>query len=111
FRRSRRRWTTTAVTSAALSNIAAPTMRAVVLKPAGARLLDGAGLAHHLANLGEMLLFRGDLRAGVFLEHDALVDHLRQELAVFRETFLFVRERFGKDFVHVVLVSFQQRAD
>ena len=75
------------------------------------RLFDGAGLARHLADLGKVLFFGGDLLARVFLEHDALAGHLIEELAVFREPFLFVRQRLAENLVDVVLVGLEQRAD
>ena len=58
-----------------------------------------------------MSLLGCDLRAGVFLEHDVAAGDGCEEFAVFRQTFLLVRQRFAQDLIDVVLVSLQQRAD
>src|SRR5580698_5300816 len=72
---------------------------------------DRAGLAQHLADVGEMRLFGGDLGARVLFQHDAAVRDLLEELAVLGEALLLVDQRLAQDLIHVVLVSLEQRAD
>src|SRR5437879_7170681 len=85
--------------------------RASPLRERPARSADGTGLAQHLADLGDVGLLGGHLRARVFLQHDVAPGHRRQELAVLGESFLLVHERLAQNLIDVVLVRLQQRAD
>src|SRR5580698_6956753 len=71
---------------------------------------DGTRFAQHLADVGDVGGLGGDLRAGVFLEHDVAPLHQPHELVVLREPLLLVRERLAQDLVDVVLVGLQERA-
>ena len=58
-----------------------------------------------------MLFFGRDLIARIFLEHDALAGHHREEPAIFLEPLTLVLKRFGQNLIDIVLVRLQERSD
>ena len=67
--------------------------------PGGVQL---AGLAHHLIDLRDVLLFEGDLLPGVFFEPHALVHYERQQVVVLAKGCALVTQRFTQDLGAVV---------
>src|SRR6201988_3414200 len=76
--------------------------------PGGMKL---AGLAHHLVDLGDMLLLEGDLFTGVLLKPHALVHHEREQVVVLAKCGALVIQRFTQNLRDVMFVGFHQLAD
>src|SRR5207249_6450006 len=70
-----------------------------------------AGLAHHLIDLRDVLLFEGDLLPGVFFEPHALVHYEREQIVVLAKGCALVIQRFTQDLGDVVFVGLDQLAD
>src|SRR2546428_3641548 len=70
-----------------------------------------AGLAHHLIDLRDVLLFEGDLLPGVFFEPHALVHYEREQVVVLAKGCALVIQRFTQDLGDVVFVGLDQLAD
>ena len=58
-----------------------------------------------------MRLFGRDLIARVLFEHDAFARDHHEQLAIFLKTLPLMLERLAQDFIDVVLVRLEQRAD
>jgi hypothetical protein len=71
-----------------------------MLLPGGVKL---AGLAHHLVDLGDMLLLEGDLFSGVFFKPHALVHYQRVQVVVLLKCSALVIQRFTQDLGDVML--------
>jgi hypothetical protein len=69
-----------------------------------------AGLAHHLIDLRDVLLFEGDLLPGVFFEPHALVHYEREQVVVLAKRCALVIQRFTQDLGDVVFVGLDRLA-
>src|SRR5918995_5981244 len=67
--------------------------------------------AHHLLDLGDVLLFQLDLLARVLLQPNALVAHEIEQLVVRAQRRVLVLEGLMEDLPDLVLVRFDQLAD
>ena len=70
-----------------------------------------AGLAHHLIDLGDVLLLQGDLFPGVFFEPHALVHYEREQVVVLAKGSALVIQRFTENLGDVMFVGLDQLAD
>ena len=68
-------------------------------------------LAHHLLDLGDVLLFQLDLLAGVLLQPNALVAHEIEQLGARAQRRALVLEGLMQELPDLVLVRFDQLAD
>src|SRR5262249_37855923 len=68
-------------------------------------------LAHHLLDLGDVLLFQLDLLARVLLQPDTLIAHEIEQLVVRAQRRALVLEGLVQDLPDLVLVGFAQLAD
>ena len=64
-----------------------------------------AGLAHHLIDLGDMLLLEGDLFPRVFIKPHALVYYKREQLVVLAKCSALVIQRFTQNLGDVMFVG------
>ena len=79
-----------------------------MLLPGGMKL---AGLAHHLIDLGDVLLLEGDLISGVFFKPHALARYQLVQVVVLLKCSALVIQRFTQNLGDVMFVGLDQFAD
>src|SRR4030095_415091 len=98
-------------TSPAVAVVPSHTSTAAGSSPTSPSGVQRAGLAHHLIDLRDVLLFEGDLLSSVFFEIHALVHYEREQVVVLAKGCALVIQRFTQDLGDVVFVGLDQLAD